>query len=277
MFADNKNVVREPRQHLSTQVSQAPVTEDGDAIVLADCQLHRDLERRRHRLSKNRDVVGQRVRDGMKISLWDGDVVGKSAVVVQDAKDGSIGAVRGQTHSTRLARPAGAVDFAHNPSPGQRPGLRDTDELVTEHAAESHVAFDQLQIRLAHAGPDDSDEHLAGGWRGCRPARDHIDLIVEDHRTHLLKPITRALVIALGVTLTLVTQSIAQTDVATSPAESDVFGPNEPQRALKSGKVVRAIRIASPPTIDGRLDDEPWIVAPAATDLTQRYPDTDRR
>jgi hypothetical protein len=98
-------------------------------------------------------------------------------------------------------------------------------------------------------------------------------LIVQDNRTHLLKPITRALVIALAVTLTLVTQSMAQTDVATSPAESDVFGPNEPQRALKSDKVVRAIRIASPPTIDGRLDDEPWIVAPAATDLTQRDPE----
>jgi hypothetical protein len=52
-----------------------------------------------------------------------------------------------------------------------------------------------------------------------------------------------------------------------------VFGPNEPQRALKAGKVVHAVRVAAPPTIDGRLDDEPWIVAPAAVDLTQRDPD----
>jgi len=41
-----------------------------------------------------------------------------------------------------------------------------------------------------------------------------------------------------------------------------VFGPNEPQRALKAGKVVHAVRVAAPPTIDGRLDDEPWIVHP---------------
>ena len=55
--------------------------------------------------------------------------------------------------------------------------------------------------------------------------------------------------------------------------ECDAFGPNEPQRALKAGKVVHAVRVAAPPTIDGRLDDEPWIVAPVAVDLTQRDPD----
>ena len=37
--------------------------------------------------------------------------------------------------------------------------------------------------------------------------------------------------------------------------------------------MVHAVRVAAPPTIDGRLDDEPWIVAPAAVDLTQRDPD----
>jgi len=85
----------------------------------------------------------------------------------------------------------------------------------------------------------------------------------------------RALLITLAVTLALVTPSLAQTDLPVPPSESDVdvFGPNEPQRGLKAGKVVRAIRVASPPTIDGRLDDEPWIAAPVATGLMQRDPD----
>ena len=67
--------------------------------------------------------------------------------------------------------------------------------------------------------------------------------------------------------------SVAQTGLPAPAVEGDAFGPNEPQRALKAGKVVHAVRVAAPPTIDGRLDDEPWIVAPAAVDLTQRDPD----
>jgi len=49
---------------------------------------------------------------------------------------------------------------------------------------------------------------------------------------------------------------------------------NEPNRAHKQGKVIRALRITgTPPTIDGRLSDEAWRVAEAGTDLTQRDPD----
>ncbi len=76
--------------------------------------------------------------------------------------------------------------------------------------------------------------------------------------------VRQAFLIAFVSTLAFAIPSVAQTQLATPPVESDVFGPNEPQRALKDGKVVRAVRVAAPPTIDGRLDDEPWIVAPAA-------------
>jgi len=72
----------------------------------------------------------------------------------------------------------------------------------------------------------------------------------------------------------------AQT-TATSPetlpvpgAEPAVFGPNEPAREYKAGKVVHARRITgTPPTIDGRLDDETWTGAEAATGFVQRDPD----
>ncbi len=85
--------------------------------------------------------------------------------------------------------------------------------------------------------------------------------------------VRHASLIAFVSTLAWAIPSVAQTGLATPPVEGDVFGPNEPQRALKAGKVVHAVRVAAPPTIDGRLDDEPWIVAPAAVDLTQRDPD----
>ena len=56
-------------------------------------------------------------------------------------------------------------------------------------------------------------------------------------------------------------------------ASALLLDPSEPQRALKEGKVTRAIRVTTAPSLDGKLDDEAWIVAPAATDLIQRDPD----
>jgi hypothetical protein len=48
---------------------------------------------------------------------------------------------------------------------------------------------------------------------------------------------------------------------------------NEPKAALKEGKIVRAVHATSPPSLDGRLDDEVWTLAPAASGFVQRDPD----
>jgi len=85
--------------------------------------------------------------------------------------------------------------------------------------------------------------------------------------------VRHAFLIAFVSALAWAIPSVAQTGLPAPAVEGDAFGPNEPQRVLKAGKVVHAVRVAAPPTIDGRLDDEPWIVAPAAVDLTQRDPD----
>jgi len=52
-----------------------------------------------------------------------------------------------------------------------------------------------------------------------------------------------------------------------------VLDVNEPKRALKQGKVVRAVRVTTPPSIDGRLGDEVWTLAPHASGFMQRDPD----
>ena len=69
--------------------------------------------------------------------------------------------------------------------------------------------------------------------------------------------------------------SYGQTDQST-PFPVETQAANEPQRELKDGKVVRAVRVAAPPSIDGRLDDEVWILATAATNFVQRDPDNGR-
>ena len=49
------------------------------------------------------------------------------------------------------------------------------------------------------------------------------------------------------------------------------------QARAEGGKVIRAIRVVTPPAVDGRLGDEVWTLAPVATGFMQRDPITDSR
>ena len=79
-------------------------------------------------------------------------------------------AVRVQPTAARLARPTRAVDLADDAAAGQRTGLGDANELVTQDPFEPHVALDQLEVGLADARTRHAHEHLAvtriGGWSG---------------------------------------------------------------------------------------------------------------
>src|SRR4249919_1253723 len=63
---------------------------------------------------------------------------------------------------------------------------------------------------------------------------------------------------------TAAAQSAPPSGTAASEAEF-VYAANEPKRALKEGKVVRAVAAVIPPSVDGRLGDEVWTLAPIAT------------
>jgi hypothetical protein len=57
-------------------------------------------------------------------------------------------------------------------------------------------------------------------------------------------------------------------------AEAVIASPTEPNRELKDGKVLRALRInGAVPVIDGGLSDEIWMEAARATGFVQRDPD----
>ena len=77
--------------------------------------------------------------------------------------------------------------------------------------------------------------------------------------------VLRILVVFIWMTVVAVVQAAAQTTSADAP--------NEPNRAHKEGKVIHAYRVATPPSIDGRLSDEVWSAAERGTGLIQRDPD----
>ena len=63
-------------------------------------------------------------------------------------------------------------------------------------------------------------------------------------------------------------------EVAEAAQDFPVDSTNEPARALKEGKVLRAARIgATSPAIDGALTDEVWTTADSAGNYVQRDPD----
>lgn len=83
----------------------------------------------------------------------------------------------------------------------------------------------------------------------------------------------RTLLLATAISLLPAGAAPAQTAATERATERAVFTSTEPHRDVKEGKVVHAIRVSTPPTLDGRLNDEVWGLADAATDFVQRDPD----
>ena len=134
MLADDEEMRRDTRQDLRAQVPEPSVAKDDDPVGRANGHLHKDLKRRGDGFSENGHIIRQRLRDQVKVALWNEQVIGKGAVVPQDPDHGSIRAMRRQIAPAQGARPAGAVDFTDDASAGIRARFGDTYELVTEDA-----------------------------------------------------------------------------------------------------------------------------------------------
>jgi hypothetical protein len=91
----------------------------------------------------------------MQIGFGDQHGVGEGAVVVEDADDGAVGAVAGQSAVAGIAVMAGAVDFPDDSLSGEFACAGDPDEFVSEDSAEAHVTVAQLQIGFADSGLED--------------------------------------------------------------------------------------------------------------------------
>src|SRR5687768_2198081 len=90
--------------------------------------------------------------------------------------------------------------------------------------------------------------------------------------------ITNTVRAAVVVLFVLLGQTGAGAQTATpgplTPLPASSVDINEPARALKEGKLLRAMRVrVTPPAIDGSLSDEVWTAAESAGEYIQRDPD----
>ena len=123
----------------------------------------------------------------MQVALRDGDQVSKRAIVVGDADGRAVRAVSRAAGQARLTSPATAIDLSDDATSGVGPVLGHADELVSEHAAEAHVASDQLQIGFADAGAEHPYHDLAVreyGWWAVGAQRDTV--AVQDYGAHMM-------------------------------------------------------------------------------------------
>jgi hypothetical protein len=97
----------------------------------------------------------------VQVPLRHSDEIRKSTVVVEDAEDGSIGAVGGPSGQADLTSITAAVDFSNDPAARQRARLDDANELVAKDAVKAHVSANQLQIGFTDARTEDPDHYFA--------------------------------------------------------------------------------------------------------------------
>src|SRR5581483_1015119 len=98
---------------------------------------------------------------------------------------GAVRTVRAPAGAAGRASAAAAVDLADHAPPLVEAFLGDPDELVAQHAAESHVAADQLQVGVADACPKHAHADLPVATRGCRSVRlEDQGSSFEDNGTH---------------------------------------------------------------------------------------------
>ena len=115
-------------------------------------------------------IVAHRVRDRVEVRDGDPDCLGEGAVSAEDAHDRARRAVAAEVLGAGGADAAGKVDLGGDAlALPERWTIKDAaEELVAEDALIGHVAFGDLEIGVADAGPDHPEEGCAGGGGGRR-------------------------------------------------------------------------------------------------------------
>ena len=174
---DDGQVASRAGQGLSHQIAQPTIPQDIDPAVWTDVDLFQNAQGRGQGFNKDGLVIWQGSGHTVQIGHGHGQIVGKGPVPVIDAQGSPIWAVVGQTLLAQSAFTAAVVDLADHPT--AQPlvvswgGDDGAHKFVTQHAAEStFVALQQLQIRGAHPGQMDPDQHFVSarfGDRGIGP------------------------------------------------------------------------------------------------------------
>ena len=107
----------------------------------------------------------------MKVTHRECEIVCKGAILIKDTQNRTIGTVVLKPTLTVGTNTTTEIDLTNNPSPNQpliRRLFHNPCKLVPRDAAESHVPFQDLNIRVAYPGTSDPDQGLISRGHGYR-------------------------------------------------------------------------------------------------------------
>jgi hypothetical protein len=135
--AELKHAVAGGLQDLRNEQPKLAVTEHRDLGAAREISLIENLARRGKGFGKDRDFIGYRLRNDVKINFGQRQKFAKGARVPNDPKNLTRWAVPAKAALAPITTPAGEVDFADNPASGQTRivGLNDLpNELMSGSA-----------------------------------------------------------------------------------------------------------------------------------------------
>src|SRR5262249_29552929 len=119
-----------------------------------------DLKRCRQRFSKNCFFIRYSLRHDMQVRQWHGQVLGETAVGVENAHHPAVWTVSPEPLQAHLTPPTGEIDLPNHALADQvRWSVAHlADKLVTRYAVKSHVALEDLQIGGTNPRQTDMDK-----------------------------------------------------------------------------------------------------------------------
>lgn len=159
-------------QYLGDQEAQFAVAQHHHSVAGSNMYLFQDLAGGGQGLDEDGLLVGQGVGDAMEKASGQREKIGHGAVPSTDAQYGSVGTMSKVAAPTGRASATIAIDLTYHALSHQRGGAVGADdfpdELMSQHAAKSLVAAQDLHIGIADTGQPGANEGLVGTGRGHR-------------------------------------------------------------------------------------------------------------
>lgn len=169
-------------EHLGDEEAEFAIAENGDALGAQAAELLLDLAGGGDGFDEDGFFVREGRGDGEEVRFGEREILGEGAGVLDDAEDGTGGAVAFEAFLAGGAGVAGEVDFADDTLADPGGGVRffdDADELMAGATGEAVVSAEEFEIGVADAGEGEADAGVAAGSAGLRDLMDLDALVFE--------------------------------------------------------------------------------------------------
>lgn len=163
MFTDEQRLGAGECYNLSAKQSEFAIPDHCDTICFRDRGTFENAARGGEWFSEHRLFVGNILRNGNEIHVWQLQKLGVRTVSTDDPQHSASRAVSRITGTTQIATSASGVDLSHHALSNQLASaalFNDSDELVSDRSIEPRIPARDFQIRVANARQQHAHQRL---------------------------------------------------------------------------------------------------------------------